>query len=158
MARNHTIENARIFWKNFEGREKSYQGKIINTEGNRNFCVYIPEEDAEAMAQDGWNIKYTTPREEGEEPKPYVQVAVKYGAYPPKIYKVTSRNKTLLTEDIVGDLDRDEIEHVDLIINPFEWEPGRIKAYCKTMYVTIAEDFGGRYSQFDDEDTLPFEE
>ena len=158
MARNYTIEDAQIFWKNFEGREKTYNGKVINSEGNRNFCVYIPEDDAQDMIDAGWNIKFTTPREEGDVSRPYVQVTVRYGAQPPKIYKVTSRNKTLLTEDIIGDLDIDEIEMVDLIINPFEWEPGRVKAYCKTMYVTIAEDFGGRYSDFDDEDGLPFEE
>jgi hypothetical protein len=158
MARNYTIENAEIFWKNFEGREKSNNGKIINNEGQRNFCVYIPEDDAEAMAADGWNIKYSKPREDGDVPRPYLQVAVRYGAYPPKIYKVTSRNKTLLSEDVVGDLDRDEITHVDLIMNGSEWEPGRIKAYCKTMYVTIAEDFGGRYADYDEVGDLPFEE
>ena len=81
MARNYTIENAEIFWKNFEGREKSNNGKIINNEGQRNFCVYIPEDDAEAMAADGWNIKYSKPREEGDVPRPYLQVAVRYGAY-----------------------------------------------------------------------------
>ena len=157
MSRNYTIENAEIFWKNFSGKGSTY-----NSEGSRNFCVYIPEEDAEDMKADGWNIKYSKPRDDGEEPRPYVQVAVAYGQYPPKIYMVTSKNKTLLDEDTVDELDRAEIEHVDLIINPYRWkmrtkngEESGVKAYCKTMYVTIEEDFGGRYSDYS-EDELPF--
>lgn len=158
MARNNlTIEDAKIFWKNFSGRGSTY-----NAEGSRNFCVEIDPETAEAMKADGWNIKYSKPREEGDEPQPYIQVTVKYGDYPPKIYMVTSRNQTLLDEDTVGELDRAEIEKVDLIINGFYWTvngKSGIKAYCKTMYVTIAEDFGGRYSQIPDiEEDLPFGE
>ena len=30
--------------------------------------------------------------------------------------------------------------NVDIIIRPYEWAPGAIKAYVKTMYVTIEED------------------
>ena len=158
MARNNlTIEDAKIFWKNFSGRGSTY-----NAEGSRNFCVEIDPDTAEAMKADGWNIKYSKPREEGDEPKPYIQVTVKYGDYPPKIYMVTSRNQTLLDEDTVGELDRAEIEKVDLIINGFSWTvngKSGIKAYCKTMYVTIAEDFGGRYSHIpEEEEDLPFGE
>lgn len=158
MARNNlTIEDAKIFWKNFSGRGSTY-----NAEGSRNFCVEIDPETAEAMKADGWNIKYSKPREEGDEPQPYIQVTVKYGDYPPKIYMVTSRNQTLLDEDTVGELDRAEIEKVDLIINGFSWTvngKSGIKAYCKTMYVTIAEDFGGRYSHLhEEEEDLPFGE
>ena len=158
MARNNlTIEDAKIFWKNFSGRGSTY-----NAEGSRNFCVEIDPDTAEAMKADGWNIKYSKPREEGDEPQPYIQVTVKYGDYPPKIYMVTSRNQTLLDEDTVGELDRAEIEKVDLIINGFSWTvngKSGVKAYCKTMYVTIAEDFGGRYSNLqEEEEDLPFGE
>ena len=155
-GKNLTIENARIFWKNFSGRGGQY-----NSEGSRNFCVEINPEDAEAMRADGWNIKYSKPREEGDEPTPYIQVSVAYGLYPPKIYLVTEKNKTLLDEDTVGELDRAEIENVDLIISPYYWTvngKSGIKAYCKTLYATIVEDFGGRYSHFDEEEDLPFGE
>lgn len=155
------LEGARIFWKNFSGKASQY-----NAQGNRNFCVEINDELAEQLAADGWNVKYTRPREEGDRPIPYIQVSVAYGNYPPKIYKVTSRNKTLLDEDLVGDLDRDEITDVDLIISPYHWEIKRkdevitgIKAYVKVMYVTIAEDdFARKYADLGEEEELPFEE
>jgi hypothetical protein len=158
MARqkNLTIENAKIFWKNFSGR-----GSTFNAEGSRNFCVEIDKEDAKELKADGWNVKYSKPKEEGDEPSPYIQVTVAYGNYPPKIYLVTRKNRTLLDEDTVGELDRAEIEHVDLIISPYPWTvngKSGIKAYCKTMYVTIEEDFGGRYSDYEYEEQLPFEE
>lgn len=153
---NLQIEGAHIFWKNFSGKGSQY-----NSEGSRNFCVEIDPETAEQMKADGWNVKYTKPREEGDPEVPYIQVTAQYGMYPPKIYKVTSRNKTLLDEDLVGDLDRDEITNVDLIISPYRWTVGNksgIKAYVKTMYVTVAEDdFARKYADIgDDEMELPF--
>ena len=154
---NLSIEGAHIFWKNFSGKPSQY-----NAEGSRNFCVELTPELADALAADGWNIKHTVPKEDGDISVPYMQVSVAYGNYPPKIYKVTSKNKTLLDEDLVGDLDRDEISNVDLIISPYHWTIGTksgIKAYCKTMYVTIVEDdFAKKYAYLDDEEELPFEE
>lgn len=155
MARsqNLTLENVKIMFRNFSGKPNEF-----NAAGSRNFCVELDPETAEELKADGWNVKYTHPRDEGDIATPYIQVTVKYGDYPPKIYLVTSRNKTLLDEDTVGELDRVEIEHVDLIINPYRWtirDKSGVKAYCKTMYVTIEEDFGGRYSYAEEE--VPFE-
>ena len=155
--KNFSIEDAEIIFRNFSGRGGTY-----NSEGSRNFCVVLDPKDAVAMKRDGWAVRYTKPRDEEEEGRPYIQVSVKYGDYPPKIYMVTSKNQTLLDEDTVGELDRVEIEKVDLIINPYYWNvngKSGIKAYCKTMYVTIAEDFGGRYASIptsDIEEELPF--
>lgn len=157
MAREKlTIEDAEIFWKNFSGRGSTY-----NAEGDRNFCVNIDPSVSERLKADGWNVKYSKPRDEGDEPKPYIPVKVAYGNYPPKIFMVTSRNQTLLDEDTICELDRAEIERVDLVISPYHWTlPGGksgIKAYVDTMYVTIAEDFGGRYSApRNEEENLPF--
>ena len=160
MARRNLlkIENAHIFWTNFAGKEKQN-----NPAGKRNFCVEIPDEDlAVALKRDGWNIKYTKDSEEYGGPKPYVQCEVRYGDYPPKIYKVTSRNKTLVTEDIVGDFDKDEISYVDLYISPSHWTVGSksgIKAYVDSMWITVEEDdLTKKYAHYDEEEGLPFEE
>ena len=154
--KNFTIEDAEITFRNFAGRGSTY-----NSEGSRNFCVFLDPDDAIAMKRDGWAVRYTKPRDEEEEGRPYIQVSVKYGDYPPKIYMVTSKNKTLLDEDTVGELDRVEIEKVDLTISPYYWSvngKSGIKAYCKNMYVTIAEDFDGRYNNISDtvEEELPY--
>lgn len=137
---NIRIDNARIIFRNFKGEEKVYMNKVINPKGQRNFCVLIEPDDAARLREDGWNIKVLEPKEDDDIPMPYLPVAIRYNAYPPKIVQVTSGGQTLLNEETIGNLDVAEISNVDLIVRPYEWEPGRIKAYVKTMYVTIEED------------------
>lgn len=160
---NLVMENVRIVFKNFSGKEDKF-----NREGNRNFCVLIDElSEAERLAEMGWNVKYLKPLDEGSDPQAYIQVTVSYKNIEPNIYMVTNKNKVRLSEATVGNLDSADIKNVDLIISPYNWEvngKSGVKAYCKTMYVTIDEDvFAGKYDfdhlgdpQFDDLDDIPF--
>lgn len=132
---NITIEGARLLFKNFSGEERQF-----NPKGQRNFCVVIDDDLAKVLKKDGWNVKVLRPRDEGDADQPYLPVAVRFGAYPPKIVMVTANGQTVLNEETVNLLDTAEISNVDLIVRPYEWEPGKVKAYVKTMYVTIVED------------------
>lgn len=141
---NIRIEGARIGFRNFSGEEGRF-----NPKGRRNFCVFLEEDIAKDMEKEGWNVKWLQPREEGDELQAYLQVKVVFGKIPPKIVLVTMRGKTTLDEDTVNILDWAEIQNVDLVIRPYNWEVNGntgVSAYIKTMYVTLREDeFESKY-------------
>lgn len=148
---NLVLENARIVFRNFEGRPDKY-----NTRGGkRSFCVFL--DDPEVMKQlqeDGWNVRILAPREEGDSPRYYLQVAVAYENIPPKVYLVTSKKRELLTADTVALLDHADIVGADLVISPYQWSVNGhsgVKAYLKTLYATVEEDeFADKYARFDE--------
>ncbi len=135
---NLVIENAQIRFRNFEGKEGKY-----NLAGRRNFCVLLDPDQANQLREDGWNVKYLKPRDPGDKEQPYMQVSVSYNYMPPNIYLISSRGKNLLQEEEIKILDWADIEYCDLIIRPYNWEMNGktgIKAYVKSLYVTIVED------------------
>jgi hypothetical protein len=146
---NITVENARIGFRNFTGKPGRF-----NPAGRRNFCVFLDTDIAKELQSDGWNIKWLEPRDPDDGPQAYLQVGVSYNNYPPKITAITSASKTILDEDTVNILDWAEIENVDLIIRPYNWEVNEkrgIKAYLKTMYITLVEDeFEAKYRNVPD--------
>lgn len=148
---NVVMEGVRIIFRNFAGKEGQY-----NREGDRNFAVLLDDEIANAMAADGWNIKWLKPREdadEGETDQAYLQVSVNFKGRPPRIVMITSRGRTNLEEDEVVMLDWADIQNVDLIVRPYEWSVNNktgIKAYLQSIYVTIEEDdLERKYAELD---------
>lgn len=151
---NLSIENAKIIFKNFSGKETKY-----NREGNRNFCVIIDDPDtAQKLIDEGWNIRLLAPRDESEEPRHYTQIAVSYKFAEPKVISITSRGQVMLDEDSIESLDYQDIKTCDIVVRPYEWEVNGktgIKGYLKAMYVTIDEDeFASKYAQRPTEDQM----
>lgn len=137
----YKVENATIMFRNFSGKKTEY-----NEEGNRNFVLFVPEEDVEGLLSYGWNVKRLKPRDDNPIGQAYLTVKVKYGIIPPMATLITSRGKTRLDEDTIGQLDWTRMENVDLIIRPYQYPPsnirpeGGVSAYLKCIYVTLKED------------------
>lgn len=160
------MEGVKIIFRNFKGAEGQY-----NREGVKNFGVILPEDVAAAMANDGWNVKRLRPSEEEKEQgieqgPPWLPVECAFDkGRPPKVVMITSRGKTILDDETVEQLDYAEIAEdpqtslpkCDLIVRPFAWGPNAmgasgVKAYLKSMFVTIDEDdLERKYGEMDEQ-------
>ena len=151
-----TFYNAKIIYRNFSGEASTY-----NRAGDRNFGIVVDDQATlDLLTKDGWNVKRLKPRDEDEEPKYFIPVTVRYDNFPPKVYKISGRKKTLLDEESVGSLDFDELDTVDVTITPSNWEMNGktgVKAYLKTMFATLVQDeLAAKYAD-DYDEGLPFE-
>lgn len=150
MVKPLSLENVRIGFRNFEGRESQY-----NKSGDRSFAVFIEDHKlAEQLAEEGWNVKFPKDNDQRVDPDepardPHIQVSVGFDYYPPNIFVISNGQPTRLGEAEVAMLDWAEIENVDLVIRPYEWSVNRnsgIKAYLKAGYFTIVTDkFAAKY-------------
>lgn len=135
---NIVLENVRIIFRNFTGKEGQY-----NREGDRNFAALLPDDIAEQMERDGWNIKRLKPRDPEEAPQAYMQVSVNFNGRPPRVVLVTSRGKTSLGPDEVSLIDWIDIANTDIIVRPYEWTvngKSGVKAYLQSAFITMVED------------------
>lgn len=136
----YLIDSARITFRNFAGAPGQY-----NAAGQRNFHIVLPEEVAQALMEDGFNVKSRPPREEGDAPFYHLKVNVKMDSkIPPKIFIVTSKGRRQLTEDMMQMLDWADFANIDLIFSRYkrDWPDGRttVTAYLQTFFGTIRED------------------
>lgn len=129
------IDDARIVYRNFSGIGSKY-----NREGDRNFAVVIDnQEAADALLDEGWNVKIKPPRDEDEDPFMYLPVKVKFNDRGPNVYLKSGTRQVRLDEESISCLDDIDIIGVDLDVRPYDWEvngkTGRT-AYLKSIRVT----------------------
>jgi hypothetical protein len=149
-AQELILEEQQIMWRNFKG-----EGGTYNREGDRNFNLRLSEKDAQMMIDQGWNVKVRQGREEGDETLYTVQVSVNFkGKFPPTVVLITKRNRATIPEEMVEMLDYADIESVDVILNPYNWNVSGnsgVKAYLKAIYVTIRENvLEEKYAELED--------
>ena len=150
------IDDARIIYRNFSGAPSQF-----NREGDRNFAVVIPDQEiADALIEQGWNVKIKPPREDQDTPFMFLSVKVKFNDRGPNVYLKTGHALNKLTEETVSMLDDVDIVSVDLDIRPYDWEingkTGRT-AYLHSMQVTQQIDrFAAQFADEEAEDEVPW--
>lgn len=142
---NLVIEDAKIIFPNFKGEPDRF-----NTQGGkRSFCILFSNERAQELLEEGWNIKFLRPRDEDDLPRGYLSISIRFDVMPPKIVMISGGKKILLDQAKIDILDWAEIDRVDITVRPYNWTVNSsqgVKAYLKTMYVTVHEDeFEERY-------------
>ena len=146
------IDDAQILYRNFSGNKTAF-----NPAGDRNFCVYVPDGEVDNLVAQGWNVKFTNVKEEGDEPRPYIPIKLGYQFKAPRVVLITSAGKTPLTEDTVKLCDVAEFKKIDLIFRNYDYDfngtLGR-KAYLKTFVATIFEDELERRYGLNDTETI----
>lgn len=132
------IEDAQLIFKNFTGAPDKF-----DAHGHRQFNVRLDESMAEELKAQGWNVKPLRKRDEDEDQFYHMNVNVNYGGKRgPRITLIgladgEEINRTELTEDTVRILDGSYIVKADITINPYEWEPGRLKGYLDQAYIFV---------------------
>lgn len=146
------MEDARLIFKNFTG-----EGSKYNKEGDRNFCVLIPNQDiADSLVNDqneygiGWNVKTRPRRDPEDDPYMFLKVKISFNSNP-DIFLITNGKMIRLDEESIDCLDHVEMVSVDLCIRPYDDEingkPFR-SAYLKSLYVTQNVDrFAAKYAE-----------
>lgn len=140
------IDDAKIIYRNFAGI-----GSKFNREGDRNFSILIEDENtANALIDEGWNVKIKPPREEGDAPFMHLPVKIKFNDRGPNVYLKTGDVMNRLDEESIACLDDVDILGVDLDIRPYDWEvngkSGRT-AYLQSIHVVQEVDrFASRYA------------
>lgn len=132
-----TLKNVRLLFRNFSGAKDRF-----GNEGKRTFCVILPEEAAADLIAQGVNVRRLKPRDEDDEPEPFVKVNVKFGARPPKITVISGKHRTILKDEgSLGTLDWADIQRADIQIrvwhNP---ERGFTTCWLNKAFITVQED------------------
>lgn len=135
------ITDGQIAYSNFSGRPTQFNPNG----GVRTVTFVIPNDIAEQLKEDGWNIREQAINE--DEVRYLLEAKLTFRTREgkprdPKIFIVRNDGLMHVTEETVDTLDRADILNIDAVIGPSYWEWGGrkgIAAYVNSMYVTIKE-------------------
>jgi len=145
------LEDIKIKWafSHFDGREDTF-----NALGDHNFQVILPDDIAERLREEGWNVRTMDGYEEGDPPEHLLKVKISYKYEPPKIYLIKGDRKLRADERDLADIRRDTCEQIDVIITPSRWVAGGnsgITAFTKELYAKVMESrFSAKYAVFEE--------
>lgn len=148
------------FRPNFSGADPNG----YNDRHQRYFDIRLDEETAKDLADEGWSVRTYIPKTDPDSPVLSLRAFIRFDKVPPRHAYMFSGNRSVkLTEENVGSLDYADIENVDVVIRPYNWnQNGRVgtKAMVEELYVTIRE--SRLYEKYADiieseDDDLPFD-
>lgn len=146
MARERfTIENTRLMFPNFSGAPDRF-----NQTPKPNASIVVPPEMVQGLTDRGFRIRHLDAREGFEDDNGLDLLVVKasYGGRgDPKIVLLMAEDgappqewfRRLLSSEEVGELDRLDIDYVDITFTPYEFR-GFTSAYIDSMYVVCRPD------------------
>lgn len=149
------IEGARLVFKNFQGAEARWNGKIINEQGRRNFSVVLSNpQQVRELVESGWNVKFPKERDDIDPEdvyEPTLKVNVTMGSkIPPRIKQINAETGQVITldEDDLAVLDFSNVTNADVVIRGWEYEPGKMAAYLVALYATVenVDPFAEKYA------------
>lgn len=172
IGRTIAVDDTRfIFATNFSGDPS--KDRYADSRRKANLLIPDPEQ-AKDLIKAGFKVRETRPRP-GDDPNEFmpeyfVSVLLKYRnragqpvKYPPKVYLVSGDGEpVLLDEDSVSCIDNMRIKNVNVILNPYEYDPvnNGQSLYIRTMYVEQDLDddpYAARYrSRRDNDEEEPF--
>ena len=174
IGRTIAIDDTRfIFQTNFAGDPS--KDRFADSRRKANLVIPDPEQ-AKDLIKAGFKVRETKPRLDEDPmdfiPEYFVLAVLKYRnrlgqpvKYPPKVYLVSGDNDpVLLDEDSVSCIDNMRVKNVNVILNPYEYDPvnNGMSLYIRTMYVEQDLDddpYASRYRarhETDDEEEIPF--
>lgn len=148
------IEGARIKFKNFAGEARQY-----NPAGQRNFVLCLPDDLAQQLQAEGWNVKWKPARHPEDPDEAQLVVKVKFKepgderGQDPIAYLIQGRRKLALDGRTVGILDRLAPLNIDLIVRPYVWDINGnvgITAYLDEIYYMAVEGLSSKYADYEE--------
>lgn len=121
-TKRYTIRGAEIGYgirmRNFSGVATDF-----NSAGNRSFCLFLTDEQAEYFTNEGLNVKWLHGSED-RPPKAFLSMTVKYRdksgrelRYPPEVRGTINGQVRVYTEEDISELDSLVIQDADVVFH-----------------------------------------